>query len=107
MRHHERHGKGYPVAAADKPNQVVDLVTTIDIFNALMSPRSFRRETFEVAAAIDEVSATAQRGEIPVWGAKIVAALYRTGDTPLSEIELYANRKGIIPKENYYGLTND
>lgn len=107
MRHHERRGKGYPVVAADKPNQVVDLVTTIDIFNALMSPRSFRRESFEVAAAIDELGATAQRGEIPAWGAKIVAALYRTGDIPLSEIELYSNRKGMMPKDNYYGLTSD
>ena len=104
LRHHERRGKGYPAVAADKPNQVVDLVCTVDIFNALVSARSFRRESFDVRGAIDELKEMGDNGELPSWGAKLIATLYRTDKVSLSDIELSDKKLGFVPRTNHYGL---
>ncbi len=104
LRHHERRGKGYPLVAADKPNQIVDLITTIDIFNALVSPRSFRRDSFNIRGAIDELLVSSRHGEIPLWGPKLIASMYRTDTPSLEDVELSEERLGFVPESNYYGL---
>ena len=107
LRHHERHGKGYPTVAADKPNQIVDLITTIDIFCALITPRNFRKTAYDVRGAIDEIHNCTVRGELPEWAPKVIAALYRAEFSGIANVALSEKSLGFVPAENYYGMPNE
>lgn len=107
LRHHERRGTGYPRIAADKPNQVVDLITAVDIYNALVSPRSFRRESFNVRGAIDEIKTMAEKGAVASWAPRLLANIYR--ETPaekLQDVSLSDKKLGYVPGDNFYGLAD-
>ena len=107
LRHHERRGAGYPTIAADKPNQVVDLVTAVDVYNALVSPRSFRRASFDVRGAIDQVKIMSEHGEIATWAPRLLANIYRAAPADkLGEVLLSDQQLGFVPTDNYYGLAD-
>lgn len=106
LRHHERRGRGYPKVGADKPNHVVDLITAIDVFNALISPRSFRRESYDVRGAIDQIKDMADQGDLAAWSPRLLANIYRAEAADLDKVKLSTKKLGYVPRENYYGLAS-
>lgn len=86
------------------PGKLIDLITMVDIFNALISPRSFRTRCYDVRGALDLLSDMIKSGEMNEDLVKLLVASYRRGNQAAREIVLSQEKLGYAPSENYYGV---
>jgi HD-GYP domain-containing protein (c-di-GMP phosphodiesterase class II) len=86
------------------PSKLMDLITMVDIFNALISPRSFRTRAFDVRGALDLLSEMVAKKEMNPDLVKLLVASYRQGNLHAREIVLSQEKLGFKPSENYYGV---
>jgi len=106
--HHERRdGSGYPVGvpAADP---IVEIIATCDIFDALISPRPYRRRPYDTRTALEELTEMALQGRIG-WG--VLQALVAHNRTRKlrrhEECVVSRERRGTPPEGNLYGVFVD
>lgn len=101
FRHHD--GKN----RSGSPSKLIDLITMVDIFNALVSPRSFRTRAFDIRGALDLLSEMVKIGEMNEDLVKLLVATYRKGNQKVREIVLSEEKLGFSPSENYYGVDSN
>lgn len=104
LRHHIRNGHGYPRWPGLKPSRLIDIIEVVDIFYALLSPRPFRPEPYDVRGALDELTAMAERGEIGADALRLLIAGFRAEKPAACEVSLSTERHGFVPQANFYGL---
>jgi HD-GYP domain-containing protein (c-di-GMP phosphodiesterase class II) len=101
FRHHDGRNR------AGSPSKLIDLITMVDIFNALVSPRSFRTRCYDVRGALDLLSDMVTSGEMNEDLVKLLVATYRKGNQTARDIVLSQEKLGFAPSENYYGVNSN
>ena len=78
LEHHERgNGVGYP-RGIKLQDQITELIGTADAFDALLSVRPFRKEPFELRAALDALWYEAKLGVLSSVAVKLLIAYSRS-----------------------------
>lgn len=102
--HHERRdGSGYP-RGIRLNNRLLEIVAACDVYDALVSPRPYRKDSFDNRTAIEEITGMAERGEID-W--EIVSTLVshnRKNRPPRQECKVSLEKRGTPPEGNLYGI---
>ncbi len=103
--HHERlNGKGYPQGIHLK-NPLVEIVVVTDIYDALISPRPYRPESYDNRTALEEICAKAERGEIRWDVVKALISVNRKNRPHYSQCSISNEKRGVPPSHNVYGTT--
>lgn len=102
--HHERKdGSGYPRGIRLK-NRLVEIVAACDVYDALISPRPYRRVSYDNRTAIEMITMMAEQGQVR-W--EIVAALVahnRKHRPSPQECRVSLEKRGKAPEGNLYGI---
>jgi HD-GYP domain-containing protein (c-di-GMP phosphodiesterase class II) len=105
--HHETcNGIGYP-AGIHLNDRMIEIVVVSDIYDALISPRPYRSESYNNRSALEIITEKAERGEI---GWDVVRALIsnnRKSKNHFSKCIVSNDKRKVHPKNNLYGLTED
>ncbi len=105
--HHERKdGSGYPLGIP-LTDRLVEIVVACDVYDALLSPRPYRRVSYDNRTALEEITEMGARGKID-W--EIVQALVsrnRRGRPPAGECKVSLEKRGTPPEGNLYGLVTE
>ena len=105
--HHERlDGSGYP-RGISLSSRFVEVVAACDIYDALISPRPYRKKSYDTRTALEVITAMAEERRI---GWDVVQALishHRKGKPPPEECEVSVEKRGKHPEENLYGIVLD
>ena len=101
LRHHDGRKR------QSNPSKLIELVTMVDVFNALISPRPFRTRAFDVRGALDALGDMVKRDEANVDLVKLLIASYRSGPVQARNIVMSTEKLGYAPTENYYGVTTE
>lgn len=105
--HHEnRKGTGYP-CGRKRLDLYTEIVIVCDIYDALLSPRSYRKEAFNNRSAIEELTKKALAGTISKKIVKVLIAENRRVKTTWQECAISNDFRGIYPKMNNYGKTKN
>lgn len=105
--HHERKdGSGYPRGIRLR-NRLVEVIAACDVYDALISPRPYRKKSFDNRTALEMLTEMANRGKIG-WG--VVRALVASNrkDKPRPEAcDVSFEKRGTPPGGNLYGIFAD
>ena len=105
--HHERsNGSGYPKGIKQQ-DLMVEIVAVCDIYDALISPRPYRLDSFDNRTALEVLTAMAQKREI---GWRVVKALIvhnRASKPGCHEAVVSVEKRGTPPADNCYGILAD
>lgn len=105
--HHERKdGSGYPTGRAIDDLHI-DIVMVADIYDALISSRPYREDSFDNRTALEEITAQAQRGIISQTVVRVLVALNRRSKPFHQDCVLSSERRGTPPSQNVYGVTEE
>jgi HD-GYP domain-containing protein (c-di-GMP phosphodiesterase class II) len=102
--HHERcDGSGYPrsIALAD---QLVEIVAVCDIYDALVSPRPYRRSAFDNRSALEELTTLAEAGRIGWDVVQLLVSMNRKDHPPPERCAVSLQKRGHPPDGNLYGV---
>ena len=88
----------------DEKFKYLDLIIAVDIFNALISPRPFRKKPFNVRGALDLMTEMGEKKEINLEMVKRLVTAYREDYQSPGEITLSREKLGFIPDDNFYGV---
>ena len=105
--HHERRdGSGYPhgIALADP---LLEIVAVCDIYDALVSPRPYRRTAFDNRSALEELTTMAEDGRIGREAVRLLVSVNRKGRPAPERCELSLEKRGHAPAGNLYGQYAD
>ena len=105
--HHERRDRsGYPrgIALAD---QLVEIVAVCDVYDALVSPRPYRRRPFDNRAALEELTSMAEAGRIGWDALQLLVAMNRKDHPPPERCAVSLEKRGQPPPDNLYGTFVD
>ncbi len=97
-RHHDRG------VHEDEKFKYLDLIVVVDIFNALVSPRPFRKKPFNVRGALDLLTEMGEKREVSLEMVKRLVAAYREEYQSPDEVTLSKEKLGFIPEDNFYGV---
>ena len=82
--HHERRdGSGYP-RGIPLEDRHVEVVAVCDIYDALVTPRPYRKGAYDNRAALEELTALAHEGKVSFAIVRQLIAVNRT-DRPAAE----------------------
>ncbi|MBU2520765.1 MAG: HD domain-containing protein [Proteobacteria bacterium] len=105
--HHERNdGSGYPCGTHLK-DRMVEIVVASDVYDALISPRPYRRISYDNRTALEEISVMAEKGKISWEIVQALVAVNRKGQPHYSKCIVSLDKRGIPPPDNVYGITVD
>lgn len=105
--HHERNdGSGYPCGTHLK-DRMVEIVVASDVYDALISPRPYRRLSYDNRTALEEISVMAEKGKISWEIVQALVAVNRKGQPHYSKCIVSLDKRGIPPPDNVYGITVD
>lgn len=105
--HHERKdGSGYPsgILLADP---LVEIVAASDIYDALLSPRPYRPNSYDNRTALEEITAMAERGQLPWNVVQALVALNRRSKPHYMACQVSMEKRGSPPAGSNYGLIRD
>jgi HD-GYP domain-containing protein (c-di-GMP phosphodiesterase class II) len=83
----------------------VDIIMVSDIYDALISQRPYRPESYDNRSALEEITAQASSGKISTDAVQALVALNRTAKPHYTECTLSDERRGSEPAHNVYGVT--
>lgn len=107
LSHHERkNGSGYPEGLL-LSDSMVEIVATVDIYDALVSPRPYRPFSFSNRTAIEQITDMAERGELAWDTVKALVSHNRKDKPHYSECGVSLEKRGVPPPNNTYGITVD
>lgn len=102
--HHEKiDGSGYPRGIKIE-DPVIRLVTVCDMFDALISPRTYRVDPFNVRGALDFLYEEATFGRLDMTFVKLLISHNRHSKTPIDSLTISQDNTGYRPaseKNNY------
>jgi len=102
--HHERKdGSGYPRGIRLK-DRLLEIVAACDVYDALISPRPYRRVSYDNRTAIEEITAMAEKGQIRWEIVRALVAHNRKHRPPLQECKVSLEKRGTPPEGNLYGI---
>jgi len=105
--HHERKdGSGYP-CGADLKDPMVEIVVASDVYDALISPRPYRRLSYDNRTALEEVSIMAEKGKISWEIVQALVSVNRKDRPHYSECAVSLDKRGTPPSDNAYGIIVD
>ncbi|OGP76704.1 MAG: hypothetical protein A2Z13_06685 [Deltaproteobacteria bacterium RBG_16_64_85] len=105
--HHERKdGSGYPLGILLR-DRLVEIVVTCDVYDALISPRPYRRVSYDNRTALEEITEMANQGKIDWNIVKALVAHNRKGKPPANECAVSIEKRGTPPEGNLYGVLID
>lgn len=102
--HHERKdGSGYP-RGITLEDRHVEIVSTCDVYDALVTPRPYRKGNFDNRSALEEITALAEAGKIS-WDIVRRLVAFNRGNRPHpDECVVSVEKRGAPPPENNYGI---
>jgi HD-GYP domain-containing protein (c-di-GMP phosphodiesterase class II) len=102
--HHERRdGSGYPrgISLADRH---VEIISVCDIYDALTTPRPYRRGSYDNRTALEEITRLAEDGKVD-WGiVSHLVALCRQDHPRPEKCVVSLEKRGTPPVESLYGV---
>ncbi len=102
--HHERKdGSGYPrgIRLADR---LVEIVVACDVYDALISPRPYRKSSYDNRTAIEEITTMAEEGKIGWDIVQFLVSRNRKERLPSEECAVSEEKRGKPPEGNMYGI---
>jgi len=109
LNHHEKNdGTGYP-RGVTVHDPIVQLVTICDIYDALISPRSYRKFPYDVRGALDFLCDEAEKGRLNLQGVKLLISYNRGGKPAADSITISQSHSGYRPpdEKNHYSCRED
>lgn len=105
--HHERRdGSGYP-GGTPLADQLVEIVAVCDIYDALVSPRPYRRSPFDNRSALEELTAMAEDERIGRDAVQLLVSINRKDRPPPERCVVSLEKRGGPPAGNLYGVFDD
>jgi HD-GYP domain-containing protein (c-di-GMP phosphodiesterase class II) len=102
--HHERqNGSGYPRSIQLKDRRV-EIIAVCDVYDALISPRPYRKTPYDNRTALEVIVGMAEKG---IFNWEIVRALVgynRKVQTHYSETSISIEKRGTPPSDSCYGI---
>ncbi len=105
--HHERRdSSGYPrgIALADR---LVEIVTVCDIYDALISKRPYRDESYDNRTALEMLTDLARKGQIGWQVVKALIASNRHSKPKYYDTVVSIEKRGVPPPRNSYGIIKE
>jgi len=104
LKHHERRdGSGYPLGTR-LSDRLVELMAACDVYDALISPRPYRRGSYDNRTALEEVTAMGERGQIGWDIVRALVAHNRTDRPSVRQCAVSVEKRGKPPEGNLYGV---
>lgn len=104
LQHHERRdGSGYPRGIPLR-DRLVEIVAVCDVYDALISPRPYRKESYDNRTALEEITDMAIRGKLDWEIVKVLVAHHRKGRPDPLDCEVSVEKRGRPPANNLYGV---
>jgi len=105
--HHERRdSSGYP-RGIELNDKVVEIVAVCDIYDALISKRPYRSESYDNRAALEILTEMANKGQIGWQVVKVLVASNRRSRPKYSDTVVSGEKRGVPPAENFYGIITE
>ena len=105
--HHERRdGSGYP-RGIPLEDPFVEIMAVSDIYDALIMPRPYRSSAYDNRTALEEITEMAKQNKLGWDVVKALIAHHRKSRPPYKEITISAEKRGIPPAHNVYGVVED
>lgn len=105
--HHERRdGSGYS-RGIQQNNIITDIITVSDIYDALISPRSYRSIAYDNRTALEELTAMAENNKINLDVVKALVSHNRKGKPHYSDCMVSTDKRGTPPPDNNYSVIAD
>lgn len=103
--HHERRdGSGYPKGVRID-DLMIDIIMVSDIYDALISHRPYRSESFKNRTALEEITLQALSGKVNPTVVQALIAVNRSNKPHYSKCVLSREQRGTAPADNVYGMT--
>ncbi len=105
--HHERRdGSGYP-RGIKLQNQMIEIIVVCDIFDALSSPRPYRKTCYDNRSALEVISSMAEADTLSWDVVKALVSHSRNNKPHYSETAISSEKRGTPPEDNLYGIIID
>jgi HD domain len=107
MEHHERRdGSGYPLGVL-LSDRLVEILVVCDVYDALISPRPYRRVVYDNRTALEEVTALVEQGRIDCEIVQALVARNRKDKPRVRDCAVSGEKRGKPPEGNMYGIILD
>jgi HD-GYP domain-containing protein (c-di-GMP phosphodiesterase class II) len=105
--HHERlDGSGYP-RGISLSSRFVEVVAACDVYDALVSPRPYRKQSYDTRTALEIITTMAEEGRINWNVVQALISHHRKGKPPPEECKVSVEKRGKHPGGNLYGIVLD
>jgi HD-GYP domain-containing protein (c-di-GMP phosphodiesterase class II) len=105
--HHERRdGSGYPRGIHLK-DPLVEIIVACDVFDALISERPYRPQSYDIRTALEVLVGMAERGALDSRVVRALVSFNRQSHPHYKDCELSHERRGSPPSNNLYSLRSD
>lgn len=105
--HHERRdGSGYPRGISLK-DFMVEIIAVSDVYDALISPRSYRPVSYDNRTALEEITRMAERKEVGWDIVRAFIARNRKDKPHYTEGSVSTEKRGTPPAGNMHGILAD
>lgn len=105
--HHERRdGSGYPLGILLK-DRMVEIISSCDIYDALLSSRPYRLTPFDNRTALEEITEIAHEGKLSWEVVQALVSLNRKDKPHFKECRISAEKRGTPPANSVYGIILD
>lgn len=105
--HHERlDGSGYP-RGIPLSSRFVEIVAACDVYDALISPRPYRKSGYDNRTALEVITVMAEEGKIGWDVVQVLVAHHRKGKPRPEECKVSVEKRGKPPEGNLYGILLD
>ena len=102
--HHERiDNSGYP-RAINLNDKMIEIIAVSDVYDALISPRPYRTESYDNRTALEEITTMAEKGKFSWDVVKALVAHNRKSKPHPSETTVSPEKRGTPPSDNVYGV---
>jgi HD-GYP domain-containing protein (c-di-GMP phosphodiesterase class II) len=105
--HHERlDGSGYP-RGIPLSSRFVEIVAVCDVYDALISPRPYRKSGYDNRTALEVITVMAEEGKIGWDVVQVLVSHHRKGKPRPEECKVSIEKRGKPPEGNLYGILLD
>lgn len=102
--HHERRdGSGYPRGISLAESHV-EIISVCDIYDALTTPRPYRRGSYDTRTALEEITRLAEEGKVGWEIVSHLVSLCRQDHPRPEKCEVSLEKRGTPPVESLYGV---
>jgi HD-GYP domain-containing protein (c-di-GMP phosphodiesterase class II) len=104
LEHHERKdGSGYP-RGIRLNHRMVEIVVACDVYDALISPRPYRKDSYDNRTALEEITEMANQGKLDMEIVKALVSTNRKERPDPHQCKVSFEKRGRPPADNNYGI---